>query len=196
MSEPLCPPGGDGVSTEQLDSCNLSLAICSESSSLSSAKCSCSVIAYLIDACCSACLSLGCSTCVSLDTSWESYADANNCNGLPQQFPSPLPTEFTAPDGTTPIPPWVLAMASATPTPKTFNFAAAKAFAVAASEEVTQAASSTSSSASARHSGAAHSSKASPRLSPSSSDGITPSVTGTGSNVPPTQTSSAPSPLK
>ncbi|KAJ7483491.1 hypothetical protein FB451DRAFT_107219 [Mycena latifolia] len=192
MSGPLCPPGG--VFTEELDSCDLRLAICAESSSLSSANCSCSVIAYLIDACCSACL--------SFDSSWESYAADNNCNGLPQQFPSPLPTDlFTAPDGrTTPIPPWALAMASATPTPTVFNFAAAKAFAVVASEEVTQAASSTSSSASAR------SSAANSSLSAAGPFGITvgqptlgtllPSVAGSGGNVPPTQTGSAPSPLK
>ncbi|KAJ6496066.1 hypothetical protein C8R45DRAFT_984878 [Mycena sanguinolenta] len=130
MSEPICPPSTDGTFTEEDDSCNLSLVICSSVSSLSSSKCECSVIAYLINAACSA--------CSSLDTSWEGYASDNNCAGLPQQFPSPLPSAFSAPAGTFPLPSWALAMASATPTPTTFNFAAAQSFAVAASEQVFQ----------------------------------------------------------
>ncbi|KAJ7724403.1 hypothetical protein B0H16DRAFT_1596613, partial [Mycena metata] len=57
-----CPGFQEGTLVEEVDLCDYRLIICGGVSDISC----CSMIAYLIDACCSSCL--------SLDSTWEHYA--------------------------------------------------------------------------------------------------------------------------
>ncbi|KAJ7841466.1 hypothetical protein B0H14DRAFT_2782675 [Mycena olivaceomarginata] len=85
-----------------------------------SEQCDCSGISYFLAAACQVCTN-------GENISWDQFAVSSpgHCSGLPQPFPSLPPEE----DPNHIIPSWVVVMASATPTPSTFDVAVASAIA-------------------------------------------------------------------
>ncbi|KAJ7347247.1 hypothetical protein DFH08DRAFT_867654 [Mycena albidolilacea] len=85
-----------------------------------SEQCACSGISYFLAAACQVCTN-------GANISWDQFAvsSSGHCSGLPQPFPSLPPEE----DPNHVIPSWVVVMASATPTPSTFDLAVASAIA-------------------------------------------------------------------
>ncbi|KAJ7768048.1 hypothetical protein B0H14DRAFT_2968492 [Mycena olivaceomarginata] len=85
-----------------------------------SEQCACSGISYFLAAACQVCTN-------GANISWDQFAVSSpgHCSGLPQLFPSLPPEE----DPNHVIPSWVVVMASATPTPSTFDVAVASAIA-------------------------------------------------------------------
>ncbi|KAJ7613181.1 hypothetical protein FB45DRAFT_874706 [Roridomyces roridus] len=102
---------------------------CFELGTLESIQCTCTTIDYFMFSACNVC-----GNDQPLNTrSWSSYAQEFNCGLEPSRMPS-LPTTIPAISA---LPTWVILMASATPTPVTFD--AQKAVSFADSESPTTA---------------------------------------------------------